>query len=522
MPFLSARFLACIAYALCLKCLCLDAFCLVSVADVQTQLFFAPDRMWLPRGEESSAAQHGATNSGTRERAVEIQGSIVVEPHGLGAGNRGEKEEPTAIETSERPTSLFFAPDHMWMPADRRMQHEQLQQRQSAAEAQCVPAPVPVIEQEHTPKGIISPGIEALRQAAEELSAAAAAAIKEASISEPSVESFVTAENPSDDENQGEREITENDSVDTFSEIERNGDEVPVGIGPDEARDEIRKSAWEGMSAFDHDVEEASPEPRSRKATPPRVRFFSESLEGCQIQSASISQHIRSAVKRATDALTDEKEEGGDNDTEDVELGSSKFEAGRRVHGKHEAPHQQTACLSNISTGHDGVVSSITVPEWARGVANKYFQRRAEAQARAQQKALRLQEVCMCGSGRRVGGRVGKHANCALFWSRLDADLKGVWQKLETLEAHPPEHSHVSNRATKTMLSGSGTSMRSPRPAPPLSQSPLATTLYPGLWRCKQRSEGSTRAFPCCCAKSHSVSSPSCTVAYDNTSREPS
>jgi hypothetical protein len=521
----------------------------VSVADVQKQLFFAPDRMWLPRGEESSAAQHGATNSGIRERAEEIQGSIVVDPHGLGAGNRGEKEEPTAIETSERPTSLFFAPDHMWMPADRRMQHEQLQQHQSAAEAQCVPAPVLVIEQEQTPKGIISPGIEALRQAAEELSVAAAAAIKEASSSEPSVESFVTAENPSDDEDQGEREITENGCVDTFNEIERNGDEVPVGIGPDETRDEIRKSAWEGMSAFDHEVEEASPEPRSRKATPPRVSFSSES-EDCQIPSASISQHIRSAVKRATEALTDEKEEGGDNDTEDVEFGGSKFEAGRRVHGKHdapygkheaphhtshthrvhgkhEAPHQQTACLSNISTGHVGVVSSITVPEWARGVANKYFQRRAEAQTRAQQKALRLQEVCMCGRRRRVGGREGKHANCASWWSRLDADLKGVWQKLETLEARPPQHSlkshssPVSNSATMT-LSGSGTSMRSPRPAPPLSQSPLATTLYPGLWRCKQGSEGSTRAFPCFCAESHSASSPSFTVAYDNTGREPS
>ena len=104
---------------------------------------------------------------------------------------------------------------------------------------------------------------------------------------------------------------------------------------------------------------------------------------------------------------TDEEEDGGDNDTKGLEFGGAKFEAGRRVHGKHEAPHQQTACLSNIYTGHVGVVSSITVPEWARGVANKYFQRQAEAQTRAQQKALRLQEVCMRGNGRRVGARGG-------------------------------------------------------------------------------------------------------------------
>ena len=36
-----------------------------------------------------------------------------------------------ASPAASRPTSLFFAPEHMWMPADRRQQHEQLVQEQA-------------------------------------------------------------------------------------------------------------------------------------------------------------------------------------------------------------------------------------------------------------------------------------------------------------------------------------------------------------------------------------------------------
>ena len=354
----------------------------VKTNDVKTQLFFAPDRMWLPRGEAPSAAQ----------------GSIAVEPSGSeAAGSVPTDEEGAAIETSERPASLFFAPDHMWMPADRRLQHERQKQEQSgSAEAPYVPVHAAATEPEETSQALkSSPGIEALRQAAAELSVAAAAAVQEASSAESSVENFVTAENLSDDDDLG-GEVRK-----LQSEREQKCDAERLAMGADEAGDQVLRSAWEGVSAFDFEAEQESPESHCRRSTPPRVRFSGETEDG---------QNPSAAISWAAEALVDGVEDGSDNVAGAVGFGCVPFESKGRVHGNHDALHQHAACssvdLSSLPVSSSlrasaitrpvGVVSSITVPEWARGVANKYFQRRAEAEARAQQKALRRQEVYIC------------------------------------------------------------------------------------------------------------------------------
>ena len=274
--------------------------------------------MWVPHGEGDDSEREISPLHVAKESFVEQMGKV-------GENLDGGKQNVGAIETSERPASLFFAPEHMWMPADRRLQHEQQQA-----------SPPPPDQAKTTTEGtatISTPGIKALKIAAAEVSEAIQT-VKEQSAqslsTDSSGENFVTAENLTDDEDEGQVNVSdskESDSHRPNAMVER-------------VESKRHLSAWEGVSVFESDLPESSPprkQDRSKShlmsSTPPRVHFAGQTdTEGKRHDIG------RGAMQRATQALADEAGGREEEESDTWWSGRSRYEDWKKTHGKHKTP----------------------------------------------------------------------------------------------------------------------------------------------------------------------------------------